>query len=294
MRAETSTAGPSGIATAGAVVAALLALAAMAYEYSVLKDLRALTETKTAALALSQGNLRTLNQQLQADARQLAAIKEKQAAQDGHQADDAGAQPRGRSLEKAKADAQRFLNSDPSNRETVEKIARMQYQMLNGAFFRQQNLSSQQIDQLVNATAETWIQTLAIGPGGAIYPTEGQPSPDLLTSILGAGGYQQFLTYQRSLQAVNFAQQVATEAGYASAPLSPAQQDKITDIISGASDSFQNGKTVNLTTIDWGAVLNQLGSAGLSPAQSDALEGMIVNQQYRAALQQAEQAQTTP
>jgi len=146
----------------------------------------------------------------------------------------------------------------------------------------------------MNATVETWMQTLAIRPSGALFPAQEQPSPDVLSSILGADGYQQLLTYQRSVQAVSFAAQVATEAGYASAPLSPAQQDKIADLVSGASESFQNGKNVNLGTVDWGSVANQMGSAGLSPAQSDALERLVANQQYNAALQQAIQAHNNP
>jgi hypothetical protein len=295
MRDETPIAAPSGIVTAGAWVAALLTLAAVAYEYSVVKDLRALTEVKAVALARSQETLSSLEHQIQSGAAQLAArTGNKPDPQDHRQNGAARARYLERLLESSKADAQRFLNSDPSIRATVEKISRMQYQAMNGAFFRRQNLTSQQIDQLENASAETWIQTLAIRPGGAIYPTELQPSPDMLTSILGAEGYQQFLAYQRSLPAVSFAEQVATEAGYASAPLSPAQQDKIADLISGASNSFQNGKMVSLEEIDWETVLNQIGSAGLSPTQSDALQRLVANQQYNTTLQQAIWAHTAP
>jgi hypothetical protein len=295
MRDETSTANPSGIVTMGAVMAAVLALAALAYEHSVLKELRARAEIKTAALGHSQETLRSLDGQLQSGTRQLAAMgakppEEGQSAQKNRRASDAA----DRSLEKAKADAQIFLATDPSLRTMIGKVARMQYQSLLGPFFRQQNLSAPQIDQLMNATVETWMQTLAIRPGGGLFPAQEQPSPDVLSSILGADGYQQLLTYQRSVQAVSFAEQVATEAGYGSAPLSPAQQDKIASLISGASDSFQNGKPVNLATVDWGAVLNQAGAAGLSPAQSDALERLVSNQQYNAALQQAVQAHNNP
>jgi hypothetical protein len=292
---QTPTANPSGIVTVGAVMAALLALAALVYERSVLNDLRALAETKTGALGHSQDTLRSLNGQLEAGARQLAAVgakppDQRQAAQKNGRA----AEARDRALEKAKADAQVFLATDPALRTMIGKVARMQYQSMLGPFFRQQNLSAPQIDQMMNATVETWMQTLAIRPNGAIFPAQEQPSPDVLSSILGADGYQQLLTYQRSIQAVSFAEQVATEAGYASAPLSPAQQDKIADLISGASDSFQNGNAVNLGTVDWGSVANQIGSAGLSPAQSDALERLVANQQYNAALQQAMQARNHP
>jgi hypothetical protein len=272
------------------VIAALLALGAVAYEYRMLQDLRALTEIKITALAHSQDTLRSLNGQLQTGATRLAAIGPKPPEPKNRPASDV----RDRMLEKAKADAQLFLATDPAVRTLVGKVARMQYQSLLGPFFRQQNLSAPQIDQLMNATVETWMQTLAIRPNGGIFPTQEQPSPDVLSSILGTDGYQQLLTYQRSLQAVSFAEQVATEAGYASAPLSPAQQDKIADLISGASDSFQNGKPVNLATVDWGAVLNQAGSTGLSPAQSDALERLVANRQYNAALQQAEEARSKP
>jgi len=284
--------------TAGAVLAALLALVAVGHEYRVLRDLRELMELKAATLARSEGMLHGLNQQLQAGARQLAALESGQtAARPGPRPSRADATPaasRGPTPEKAKADAQLFLASDPALRPMVEKAARMQYQTLFGPFFRQQNLSAQQIDQLMGAATDTWLQTLAIGPGGAIYPTQQQPSPDALTAILGPDVYQQLLTYQRSLQAVNFTQQVATEAGYSSAPLYPAQQDKIAEMIAGASDAYQNGKAVNLATVDWEAVLKQVGSAGLSPAQSDALERMVANQQYRTALQQAMQPRTAP
>ena len=186
------------------MMAALLAVAVFAYEYSVLQDLRALAEIKGAALGRSQETLRSLNGQLEAGARQLAALAAKppapgQAAQKHRQASDA----RDRALEKAKADAQVFLATDPSLRTLVGKVARMQYQSMLGPFFRQQNLSAPQIDQMMNATVETWMQTLAIRPNGGIFPTQEQPSPDVLGSILGADGYQQLLTYERSIQAVS-------------------------------------------------------------------------------------------
>jgi Skp family chaperone for outer membrane proteins len=149
----------SGIATAGALVAALLALAAVAYEYSLLKDLRALTDSKAAALAHSQETLRSLDHELQSGARQLAATaqrtREKQAAPNNRQAGAARARPSDRALDKAREDAQLLLASDPSIRATVEKIARIQYQALFGAFIRQQNLTAQQTDQLMNAAVET-------------------------------------------------------------------------------------------------------------------------------------------
>jgi hypothetical protein len=280
-------------------VLALLALGAVAYEFRLLQDLRLLSESQAAAATQAESDLRMLNGQLQAGAQKLAAIEARQAEARRNQPRNRQAQTPpaaagAQTLEKSKADAQLFLASDPALRGMVEKVARIQYQALQGPFFRQQNLTSQQVSQLMDAAVATWIQTLAIRPGGGIYPTQPQPSADVVTSILGPDGYQQLLTYQRSIPAVNFTQEVATEAGYSSAPLTPAQQDKITEMIAGASGSYQKGEGVNLGTVNWEAVSNQIGSAGLSPAQSDALQRLIANQQYDAALQQALRAQKTP
>jgi hypothetical protein len=268
------------------IIAAVLTLGLVAYEYGELKELRTELDTKTVAFGQSQEKLRAMVRELQSGAKQLAARRSAASRDDNAKAPPAPSGRKQLDLEKAKADGQRFLAANPQVREMLQRVGQAQYAQLYGPYFRQAGLTSQQIDQMINAAMESWTQSLAVTPQGGIFPTQPQPPAEVLQSILGADAYQQLQTYQRTMPAENFVGQVATEAGYSSSPLSPTQQDQVAQIVTNASDTFVNGKTVALQSVNWDAVLEHAASLDLSPAQIDALQHMVANQKYQTALQQ--------
>jgi hypothetical protein len=188
-----------------------------------------------------------------------------------------------------KADAQRFLELYPQAREIIRSMGRARYEAVYASFQRSAGLNPAQVEQLENATLDTWMQNLALTLQGGIRSTANQPPEAQGTGILGDQGFQQLQDYNRALPAQNLVVEVATGAGFANAPLSPEQASQVAKIVTDNSPSYQAGQRVNLSQVDWNAALAALPTtSGLSPPQEQAAERVFLTRQYQANLSQAQ------
>ncbi len=96
---------------------------------------------------------------------------------------------------------------------------------------------------------------------GAGYQALAQPITaayaSTLLGMVGPQGVQRFQDYDRAYPAQEIANQVAAGSFYGSAPLTAAQAEVLTHLISSASPAFQKGGAVDLEAINWTAVMDQ-------------------------------------
>jgi RNA polymerase sigma factor (sigma-70 family) len=125
----------------------------------------------------------------------------------------------------------------------------------------------------------------------AAYRTLAQPAKDAYASVLlgmvGPQGVQRFQDYDRALPAQEVANQVAAGSFYSAAPLTAAQADALTHILTNASPAFQQGGTVDLGAVDWTTVLSQ-AEAQLPPPQLAALRAWRAQRESRQLADVAE------
>ncbi len=172
----------------------------------------------------------------------------------------------------------------------IREAVRTQFDYVYDPFFRPAGLTAAQRSRLEDAVLDATLENIGITPGGGLHLSLGQPTANQLSSIMGDQAYRQYRNYQRLLPAQAVALQVATESAYASDPLSREQADQLARVVASSSPSYQSGADVDLGGVDWNAVLTQ-ASAGLSPAQAEALQRGIGKFRYQSALAQARQNQ---
>jgi hypothetical protein len=287
------TLGLAGILALCALIAVLLGIGGTAYEVRAARMREAALASANQDLAADQAKLRTLAQSEQAAEKKVADLRAAEVARQAAQAAAAqsasGEGPGRGSLARQKSDGQKFLAAYPQVHDLLIAVGKSQFERAYASFFKSANLTPEQISQLESGTMDTWIQSIAITPQGGIRPTVTQLPADQATAIIGAAAYQQMQDYARLLAAQNVAIQVATESGYASAPLSQDQANQLAQIVANNSPAYQSGNAVNLRAVDWNTVLTQAAGAGLSPIQAQALQNQVQRLQYQLALSQAYQ-----
>jgi hypothetical protein len=297
MRTETPSSGRAGLLTTLAVIAVLFVGGAAVYELRKASQENASVEAAKQQLKADQDRLRTLARKEQAAADKLSALQKSSrtaltTASETTRPVPAPDNARSR-LDEQKINGQKFLQRYPQVRSMLLSVGKYQYESAFAPFYKQAALTTDQISRLESATMDLWAQSLAISPQGGIFPTQIQLPADQLTAIIGPQAYQQFQDYNRQLPAQNFSLQVAAEAGLASVPISPDQANQLAQIVSNNSAPYHDGKNVDLSNVDWNAVMTQASAANLTPAQTEAMQNVAQKLQYQMALRQARQAATS-
>jgi hypothetical protein len=265
--------------------------------YEIRANHRAAAELQAAKrdFASEQEEVRRTETSLQAAGKAVAAMEDR-LGEGQSEAETAVAGPVGSrlpggaaGLSAARAEGQNFLASFPKARDETAAVGRTQIQALLNPFFKSAGISDAQAQLFVDLMDQTWMQSIVVGPGGNINPSQVFPSADQEQAVLGDQGYQQFQTYLRSLPAQNAVSQFQIAAGYASVPLSADQAAQVAQILENNSPDYANGKTVNLGAVDWGTAMSQIQGA-LSPEQVSAVKSTVAEIQYNAALNQAMKA----
>jgi hypothetical protein len=284
------TSGPVGKFPVIATILAALLVGAGIYELHVAHDTQVFLLAAGRDAEAAQNALKTATQREQTADQKVAELQ-KQAGGANGAAQAAGPTSRAAALlAREKADGQKFLAAFPQTRAMIAAIGKTQYDMIFAPFFRSAGLSAGQIEQLEDAAMETWISSIAITHQGGIHPTVTQPPDDQVRAIVGDQAFAQFQDYNRMIPAEGVALQVATAAGYASAPLSLDQANQLAQIVANNSAAYQNGQTMNVPQVDWAAALAAVqANSGFSPPQVQAAQRVLLNIQYQVSLSQARQ-----
>jgi hypothetical protein len=186
----------------------------------------------------------------------------------------------------AAAAGRQFLAAYPKARELLSTLARGSFATKFGPFFKAAGVNAAQIEQLENATVDTWTQSLAVYPGGGIRPTVIQPPDDQLRAILGDQVFQEYEAYGHIFPEQSVAFQIATAAGLAGAPMSSDLAMQLAQTIAATSDQNPSEQTVSIGSVNWDAASKQAQSL-LSPEQYQAAQAAFAQMQYQQALDRA-------
>jgi RNA polymerase sigma factor (sigma-70 family) len=185
-------------------------------------------------------------------------------------------------------DLSKFLTAVPQARGILEGIFQTEAAARYGPFFKSTNMSPVQIEQFENAVVNTRLGDLALTPSGFSDTSALLPPDDQLQALLGNQNYQQFKDFLQVQPAYSLANFAGAAAGLASEPLSADQEDQLVQVLIKNASVSQAGGPIDLSTLNWDVLLPQ--AQGLvSPSQWNALQGVLLQMQYRQALQAAQE-----
>jgi len=184
-------------------------------------------------------------------------------------------------MEKYRADAQMLAERLKTDHEFALKhyaALRAQTDMVNAPFRRLHNLSREQSEALAEAEFQRMLRADDMQRAQDLN----QPDVDVKAitkeandefasnarAALGDDLYEQFLVYQRQIPAWNFVNKYGSNASLADMSLSMEQASQLADAVANACPAFQEGKPVNMRTVDWNAV-NAAAVDFLTPEQMD-------------------------
>ena len=196
----------------------------------------------------------------------------------------------------AKADAEvkwltERLKNDPDLALKRYAYWRARADMEYAPFSRVQHLSQEQSEALADAEFKRTLKiedTQINEPDVDVKAITKEANDEFASNAKAALGddlYKQFLVYQRQGAAWDYVNAYGGTVALADIPLSVEQTSQLADAIANACSSFQDGKNVDMKTVDWNAVdaaavnfltseqmnflKNVLAMSGVSPMRSN-------------------------
>jgi hypothetical protein len=200
---------------------------------------------------------------------------------------------------------QKFLARFPRARAFLTDLGKSEAARKYAPFFRQENLTADQIEQFESLIAATWVAHVVMTPTG-IQAGVMNPTEDQISQLFGDQVAQSYESYVQTQYAYQSAGLVATTLGEAGTPLSSGQTDQLAQVIETNSSFYQDSRAMDKNavsflgfdaSVDWNSVGMQ-AKAVLSPAQWEAAQGQLLDAEVKGSLFHArqiqEQAKTNP
>jgi hypothetical protein len=177
-----------------------------------------------------------------------------------------------------RVDGQAFLRFGPA-KALLLAVARAQIRQAYASFYKQVGLTPQEIEAFESQTAQRWLDTLLVFPGG-MRPGHVDLPPDQLKAVLGDSGSEAYEDFQRAANARGWAASVAQSAADGGVPLTSDQIDVLAQALEKNSPDYAAGEGVNPLNVDWASALakakQNLTEAQWREAQPAILLGQVM------------------
>jgi hypothetical protein len=166
-------------------------------------------------------------------------------------------------------DGQAFIASYGAQvKPMLMNIGRAQIERNFSSLIRSGVLTPAQIEALETATAEKWIDSIAVTPN-SVHPDDPNLKDEEIKGILGDEGFKNFEDFRRLQPLERLVNDVSSMSVFR--PFTPEQSNQLLKVIAAANSSYQGGGRVNPQAIDWKHVIAQSGSF-LSESQLTAVK----------------------
>lgn len=180
------------------------------------------------------------------------------------------------------------IAENPQLRQLLAANFRAQFDLTHRALFRELNFSPEQIAQFENLKLKLMSDLYDLqqaarlrgaadsGADPALLAAEQQVRDvysDALRGLVGEPARARVEDYERTLPARALANRVAAGVYYSSTPLTPAQADRMVEIIAAQSAAYRGGGPVEPAALNWEGVIEQAQGV-LTPQQLTALQSV--------------------
>lgn len=201
------------------------------------------------------------------------------------------------------------IAENPQLRQLLAANFRAQFALTHGPLFRELNFTPEQIGQFEDLKLELMSDlydleqaarlqgTADPGVDPGLQRSENQVRDrydDALRGLAGETARARIQDYEQILPARALANEMAAGVYYSSTPLTPAQADRVVEIIAAQSSAYRSGGQVDPAALNWDRVLAQAQGV-LTPEQFAALQSVRAQRELDQLDEQgAEAALTAP
>ncbi len=167
------------------------------------------------------------------------------------------------------ADGQAFVAAYGAQvKPMLMNLGRAQIERNFSSLIRSGVLTADQIDAMETATAEKWINSLALTPN-SVHPDDPNLKDDEIKQILGDEGFKSFEDFRRLQPLERTVTDISSMSVFR--PFTPDQSNQLLKVIANANSTYQSGGRVTPQTTDWNQVIAQSQSF-LSESQLNAVK----------------------
>ena len=166
-------------------------------------------------------------------------------------------------------------------------LGRAQIERNFSSLIRSGALTPAQIDALETATAEKWIDSLALTPT-SVHPDNPNLKDEELKAILGDEGFKSMEDFRRLQPLERAVSDISSMSVFQ--PFTPEQSNQLLKVLANANSAYQSGGKVTPQTIDWNQVITQSQSF-LSESQLTAVKAEAQLPQIMGLIKDFYQAQ---
>jgi hypothetical protein len=166
-------------------------------------------------------------------------------------------------------------------------IGRAQIERNFASLLRSGVLTPAQIEALETATAEKWIDNIALTPN-SVHPDNPNLKDEELKAILGEDGFKSLEDFRRLQPLERVVNDISSMSVFRS--FTPEQSNQLLKVIANANSAYQSGGRVNPQATDWNQVIAQSQSF-LSESQLNAVKAEAQLPQIMGLIKDFYQAQ---